>query len=208
MTTEQFAELLAILNNHTWALAITAIATALTAIAAVSALLLATKQILAAHSGIKATFIAELDGRWEGSEMKNVRAKWIEMREHIRTLVEGTYGNLTAQGKDEKMGDECSKYLHDLRIQKPNAYNDIISVVGFFETAGYSIHKKYIPADDVMDLFGEAIRELDRLCWKHMQKRIEESKAEGAGMTTLFEHACKLVVSTRTWYESRSRYGP
>jgi hypothetical protein len=156
MTTEQFTALLAVLDNHTWALAITAIATALTGFSAICALLLAARQILAAHSGIKATFIAELDGRWEGHEMKIVRAKWKVMREHIRTLVEQTYGNLTANGKDEKMGDECSKYLHDLRIQKPNEYNDIISIVGFFETAGYSIHKKYIPADDVIDLFGEA----------------------------------------------------
>ena len=129
------------------------------------------------------------------------------MRNRIKTIVEQQHGNLTVLEKHAKMGDECSKYLHDTRLQNPGEYNDIISIVGFFENIGYLVNKKYISSDESTDLFGEAIREIDRLCWKHIHKRIDESKEEGAGTTRLFEHACNLIVLTRARYTYLQRVG-
>lgn len=203
MSPDQFAELLGALDKHTIALAIAAVAASLTAAAAMSALALAWGQIRAARSGIKSTFILEFDRRWEG-EMKPVRAKFLKMRTEIKDRVHSQYSNLNAEDTEAKMGDECSKHLHSFRSENPAEYNDLMSIVGFFETVGYSIHKNHIPVDDVSDLFGEAIRDLDRLFWKHIQKRIEESKNDdAAGKTTLFEHACSLICHNRDWYAAR-----
>jgi hypothetical protein len=200
MSSEQVTALLAILDHHTLALDITAGATAITALAALCALLLAWKHVLTARSGIKATFIVELDKRWEGNEMQIARTKWLQMRTHIKQSVEQTHGSRVVLEQQAQMGEECSKYLHDLRIKNPHEYNDIMSVVGFFEMAGYWVDRKYISLDEVIDLFGEAIREIDRLCWKHIHKRIDDSKEQGAGKSRLFEHACNLIVRTRTSY--------
>ncbi len=207
MTTEQFTALLAILDQHTLGLAVAAVAASITALAALYALLLARRQIFAAHSGIKATFLVELDARWEGTEMRGVRAKWVTMRSNVKEIVEQHYRNMTEVEKREKTGEECSKYLHDLRIKNPREYNDIMSIIGFFENIGYWIDRKYISAEEVFDLFGEAIREIDRLCWKHIHKRIDESKTEGAGVSNLFKHACNLIDYTRTRYAALQRVG-
>jgi hypothetical protein len=204
MPTDQFGTLLEVLDHHTVALAIAAAAGALTAAAAIYALIFARRQIFAAQAGIratvmgtKATMIYDLDRRWEG-EMLGVRAKWTAMRDHITEVVEKKYGNRPLPERHAKMGEECSVYLHDLRSSAPLEYNSIISVIGFFETVGYSVDRNFLSADEIIDLYGESIREFDRLCWDHMQKRIDESKRSSVtGTTKVWEHACNLVLHIR-----------
>lgn len=207
MTPDQLKAVLEAIHEHgvlelaSWiAIIVTAIAAVATASAAAFALIYASRQIGTAQSGTKAMFLVDLDHRWEGNEIKEGRAKWLKMREAMIKIVDEKYPNYTAERKRQQRTVECSSYLHTLRSTEPHEYNDIISILGFFETIGYIADKGYVTADEIVDLFGESIREFDFLCWDHIQKRIEESTQEAGVPTKLWEHACNLIVYTRKVY--------
>lgn len=211
MEADQFKALIGAIQEHhhleiaSWiAIIVTAAAAVATATAAIYALIYAARQINAAQTGTKATFLADLDGRWEGNEMKAARAKWIRMKDEIIAKVEEEYPNLTADLKLKRRAEACSAHLHKMRHENPEHYNDIISILGFFETVGYIVAKRYISAEEVADLFGQSIKSFDELCWDHVQKRIEESRNETGAPTLLWEHACNLIAFTRDWYSERA----
>ena len=129
------------------------------------------------------------------------------MRDHLVRKVDTDYPNLTTEQKIRKRSEECAAYLHSLRHSDPEHYNDIISILGFFETLGYIVDKGYISASDIVNLFGPPIQSLDELCWDHIQKRIEEGEHETGAPTLLWEHACNLIVSTREWYSQQPHRG-
>ena len=89
--------------------------------------------------------------------MKEARGKWIAMRDLIEAKVETEHQNRTSEFKRTKISEECSSYLFSLRAQNPVEYNDIMSILGFFETVGYVITRGFIPPDEMIDLYGELI---------------------------------------------------
>jgi hypothetical protein len=211
MNPDQFNALIQAIQEHhnlevaSWiAIIVAAGAAVFTAAAAAYALYFAARQIGTAQSGSRGAFLADLDGRWEGSEMKAARAKWLRMKDEIIRRVDVEYPNLTADLKLKRRAEFCSLHLHELRHGDPEHYNDVISILGFFETVGYIIAKKYVSAEDIADLFGQSIKSFDDLCWDHVQKRIEESRNETGAPTLLWEHACNLILFTREWYSKRA----
>jgi flagellar biosynthesis/type III secretory pathway M-ring protein FliF/YscJ len=103
-------------------------ATIIMALLAGYALLFARGQILASRSGTKATFLVELDRRWEGSEMKDDRAKWREMRDSVTARIQRSSPQASAKEKHEKRREYCSNILHNMLRKSPEEYTHIIRV--------------------------------------------------------------------------------
>lgn len=177
-----------------------AAAAVVTTMAAIYTLLFVRKQLLATHASTKAAFLATLDQRWEGSDMRAARAAWTQLKLEIKQHVDDTYSDLPARDARKRMAEYCNQKLWDMKKKSTEAYNTIMSIFGFYETLGYTIKKGFMNADDIADLYGDSILEFDRLCWLHIEKRVEESSSEAGVPSKLWEHARSLVQDTKKFY--------
>jgi len=202
MTDQQFSALLSALNPS-FLESVAYAATIVMALIAGYALYFARAQILAARSGTKATFLVDLDGRWEGTEMKEARARWREMRDAVTQHIEQTYPEASRNEKRAKRGEHCSKVLHTMVHKEPEKHITIMSIFGFFETTGYIVDNGFISAEEIVDLYGESILELDQFCWSYIEKRREEATNDTGVPTKLWEHARNLMLATRQAYRLR-----
>ncbi len=62
----------------------------------------------------------------------------------------------------------------DLRTQKLRSYIELMSLCGFFETAGTLVYKGYIDRDDIMQLYDGTIEQLFTATRIHIERRQEE----------------------------------
>lgn len=199
MNDEQWRELLSALEPH-WLESIAWSAAVLMGLAAVYALIFAHSQIKMAKNSTKALFIAELDRRWEGHEMKEARSKWRMLRNTIDAKIESKHKSLNTNDKINKKAEICSDMLYDMLKNDTDGYTSILSILGFFETVGYIVDRQFITANEIADLYGDSIMEFDRLCYAHIEKRREERLKETGVTTDLYDHARNLIKSTRKYY--------
>lgn len=169
------------------------------------ALYYANEQICAARDNTKAIFLVELDGRWEGREMREGRTKWRELRTRIYEEVENNHGHLNTDQKQAKCAEVCSIELYKMLKDNPKDYTDILSILGFFETIGYVVDRGFISGEEIAELYGDSIQEFDRLCSNHIEKRREERRNETGKPTDLYEHARNLIFNTRVYYDRTKR---
>jgi len=211
MTDQQFDRLLVKLDNilivaGPHSLEILAwIALIVTAITAVYAMFYARHQIQAARDNTKAIFLADLDRRWEGAEMKEARSKWRVLRNEIIVQVDKNHAHLNPGEKLKKRGQTCASKLHGMLINDVEGYTHIISILGFYETIGYLIFREFLTVEDIVELYGDSIREYDTLCFDHIEKRRRDREADTGVPTDLYEHARNLILETRGYYEKKKK---
>ena len=199
MDTSQFESLLAVLAPDGLRQAVE-IATIVMAIAAIYALFFAYRQIGVARKGTKATFIVDLDRRWEGPDMREARVLWSEIHSYVVQNVETRYPELTNDRKVEKQSEVCSQVLYSMLKDDPRKYASFMQIIGFFETIGYTVNRGFLTGEEIADLYGESILEFDRLCRNHITKRQEDLQRETGAPTKLYEHAFALIDETRRFY--------
>lgn len=200
MTKEQFAELLTLSQPH-WLEIAAWIAIIATAITAGYAIIYARHQLKIARENGKILFLMDMDRRWDGHEMKEARIKWRELRNSINETIEKEHSQLSHQDRLNKASELCSNKLHEMLKRDVDGYAIIMSIMGFFETIGYVIDKKFTSSDEIAGLYGDSIQEFDRLCFSHLEKRREDRQSSTGAPTDLYEHARNLIFATREYYE-------
>lgn len=171
-------------------------ATIILVFVAVGALAYAAKEVSAAHTAnhlaylqSKATFLLEVDRRWDSQEMVNSRSLIRTVRDDLMKLVASKYSQLDDAHKAEKLGDEFAKALAEMRKNDPNNYVLMLRYCGFFETVGVMVQREYIPLDDIDALFRGPILAVDTCLRSHISQRQNETGVPKG----LFEHALFLA---------------
>ncbi len=136
MTAEQFEQVLGGMGPHPLEM-IAWLAIIATAIVAIYALIYTHAQISTARKNAKLLFLAELDRRWEGAEMKEARSKWRELRNYVNNDVKELHPELDAQQNLEKRAELCSTLLYTMLTNNVEDYTKIMGILGFYETVGY-----------------------------------------------------------------------
>jgi hypothetical protein len=145
----------------------------------------------AAHQS-KAAFLLELDRRWESREMSMARR-------HFNELEKAATDHMTAfihmDGHRQKMEREeyYSRTLYTMMNQQTSVYLNLMRICGFWETMGYLVKNKYIPIENIVDLFGGGVISFDDAFRVHLTNRGEEKGVPDG----FFEHALYLATEVR-----------
>lgn len=146
---------------------------------------------IASHA--KATFLLELDRRFEGPELQAARRTMHQMREHSATLASQQH----PQGGDAQrlsfMRQRCTQTIEEMRRQDPRGYSRLMRVLGFFETVGVMVKRNYIALDEIDRLFRGPILDIDMFFRDHIEQRGRETGVPDG----LYEHALYLVSEVR-----------
>lgn len=145
----------------------------------------------------RATFMLELDRRWEEEIMH-------QARQLVRSMIDGAK---IQAGSDEPLKDDVSQerrqrallaqslnnIRHDPAPEAQSDYGALMSYCGFFETAAMMAKKGYVLEDDVTSLFRGPIIDIDLLMRVHIEERQNE-KGVPPGM---FEDTLWLCDQTK-----------
>lgn len=138
----------------------------------------------------RATFLLELDRRWDGTEMVAARKLLSKTLGEAKETVSRA-NHLANDGERERLvGIEFSRTLAALRSTDTDAYQALMSICGFFETAGLMVKRGYVPADDLISLFGGPLATAGTCYRSHIQDRQNETGV----LAGLYEHALDLAA--------------
>jgi hypothetical protein len=162
---------------------------------AAGALLYARNQVNAARDDIEqqsnlaqATFLFNLDRRWESSEMWNGRKLFRDLNEKLKKTVSGAHPMLGDGQKRERLHEEFAKELANLRATKPEDYMAIMRLCGFFETVGLMVEMGYVPLKEIDELLRGPIMATKHCFGLHIKERQNETGVPNG----LYEHALNL----------------
>lgn len=160
------------------------------------ALVYAFHQVKAAHAANRqslnigwATLLLELDGRWEGHELRTARVEIQKMVEKLTDIVGLNNPRLGDDHKKQMLGEEFTKLLNDLQETDISNYSTIMRVCGFFETVGVMVEKNYIPLNEIDRLFRGPILTIDTCFRPHIEERQKETGVPSG----MYEHALSLA---------------
>ena len=147
---------------------------------------------IAAVKQAKASFLLELDRRFEGEKMIHTREALLEMRDTLTIKISGSHQLLDDHHRTEKLNSEFHKELEKLRISDRSKYTTLMRFCGFFETVGLMVELGYIELEDMIKLFKGPILAIDACYRLHISERQKEMGVpEG-----LYKHALFLVDET------------
>jgi len=121
----------------------------------------------------KATFLFDLDKLWESTQFAGARVAFEKLRADTEEHLRGHNGDQHLS-KEDRLTLEFSKRLYELKSQEMNGYTSLMSLCGFFETAGMLVDKGYVNLRDVDSLYGGTVLRLHETFAKHIEKRAEE----------------------------------
>lgn len=137
----------------------------------------------------RATFLLELDRRWDSPEMTDARTMFVSKRDAVKAST-SVAAPLASDDEKQRMVSEAFKSeLANMRKDTAADYLKIMRMVAFFETAGLMVDRKYIPADEIILLFKGPITEIN-VCFR---AHIEQRQKEMGVPTGLYEHALNLA---------------
>ena len=136
-----------------------------------------------------ATFLLELDRRWDSEEMFQCRVQLLIMRDGILARVGAEHARLDDNAKARKIGEEFAKDLKALRDSELENYLVVLRMCGFFETVGLMVKKEYVALDDITSLFKGSIIAMGTYFSRHIEERQKEMGVPGG----FFENALYLV---------------
>jgi hypothetical protein len=140
-----------------------------------------------------ANLLMDIDHRWD-HEMKEARNTLALIADDIQRWVKSRHPGLEGADLNTEIQSEWRRTLNGMRRRGSPAYLDAISICGFFETVGLMVRKNYVSADDVVELLGVSILNLDFYLRPHIEERAkEEGVPEG-----FFEHALHLCDLANT----------
>jgi len=135
-----------------------------------------------------ATFLLELDRRWDSPEMGQTRDLLLKLRDDISKLVSSKFPLASDAERSERIRDEFAVILRQMREQDRVQYLVLLRICGFFETAGLMVKKGFISEDVILSLFKGPVLSIDTCFRAH----IEERQKEMGVPKGFFEHALDL----------------
>ena len=106
--------------------------------------------------------------------MMAARSNFLELGKDVEDHVKPHHDHLSHSEKRHQVAEEFARRLSDLRTQKLRSYIELMSLCGFFETAGTLVYKGYIDRDDIMQLYDGTIEQLFTATRIHIERRQEE----------------------------------
>lgn len=136
----------------------------------------------------RGTLLLELDSRWDSEDMKTSRKLLGSLGTQIAKLVSDANPTITDNAKHCLLVAEWAKQMKLLRAENDDAYLKLMGMLGFYETLGLMVRRKYIGKEDAIELFKGPILRLDMWFGQHMREREKEIGVPKG----LFEHAFYL----------------
>ena len=96
------------------------------------ALYYADEQIRAARDNTKALFLIDIDGRWEGREMKEARTKWRNLRTLVYQKIKDNHDHLSTKNKQIKSAEICSEELYKMLQNQSTRLRGHLKHLGVF----------------------------------------------------------------------------
>lgn len=167
------------------------IASVIGCLIAVCAAGFAATQLVDVRRASQATLLLELDARFDSPEMKAARDLFAKLRDDILNTVSTKNSSAKDSVKERLVCEEWKKVLAEMRSQDQDNYLILIGFLGFFETVGLMVKRKYISKEDVFALFRGPLIDVGRSFRLHVEDRLKEmGVSEG-----MFEHALSLSKS-------------
>ena len=133
----------------------------------------------------EATFMFELDKRWEGQDMVDARRAFETCYDKIHNKACENHPKVNATSHLDKIQEEFSKHLILLRQDKIDEYQDIMKIMGFFETLGIFVRKNYTSKEEIIDLYGGSILKARSAFVRH----INDIAREKGSISGIYEHS-------------------
>lgn len=133
----------------------------------------------------RATFLFELDSRWDSQMMIEARKEFGDLYRSVSKSVADAHPHLDEQKRKEKATEEYSRILFDALRNDIDKYLIYMRMCSFFETAGMMVKKGYIAQDSIIGLFYGPLVHLDHVFRVHINQRSNEQGTP----TGLYEHA-------------------
>jgi hypothetical protein len=164
------------------------IATVAAATVAIIGALFAGAQLLDVRRASQASLLLDLDARFDSEGLRAARDLFSSLRQDIHTIVSTNNPHANDAAKRDLICAEWRQALADLRKNDTDSYIMLIGWLGFFETLGLMVKKRYISEQDAFDLFRGPLIDIGNSFRLHIEDRSKETGvSEG-----LFEHALSL----------------
>jgi hypothetical protein len=136
----------------------------------------------------RATFLLELDRRWDSETMTAARLFLTTIREAAAKEVAEKFPTQNDGVKERHIAELVYAKLNELHTTESPDYQKLLSICGFFETAGLMVKLGHVSTEEIMGLFRGPITVVDRCFRSHIQHRQNETGVPDG----LFEHALYL----------------
>ena len=157
-------------------------------IVAVVTAIYAGKQLSVMRRVSQATFLLELDARFDSEALRDSRKLFSKLCEDITTIVSNDYPLVAEATRLVHCAEKWKGVLNQMRTEDEEGYLKLIGYLGFFETVGMMVSKGYVSREDVFELFRGPLVDAYQCFHLHIDDRQNEMGVpEG-----LFEHALKL----------------
>ena len=141
----------------------------------------------------RATFLLELDSRWESDRIRQAASLFARMRReeiqkagkndpHLNDEQKRHYAAIT-------FNDQLNIIRSSTELQDLEKYRSLIGLAGFVETMGVMVKRGYVPAEDINELLGGPVLDFGTFFARHINERQNETGV----LKGLFENALDLV---------------
>ena len=142
-------------------------------------------------SQARATFLLQLDDRWE--MYKEARKEMYDLYEPRKMEVLQKHVKLEDKHRMKELRAACKDLVVDVRKTAPPTYDRFLEYLSFFETVGLVVRNGYVPLRDILQLYKGPILDIDimfRLYIEEWQKDIDNPPG-------LYENVLYLTRKTR-----------
>lgn len=138
----------------------------------------------------QASFLLELDTKWDSHSMEETKDVIMEEHEKIMAEIGGAFPTENDGAKMKRYQDRFTERLRELRTTDQDRYRTAKRMCNFFETVGLMVSLGYIDIELIDELFHGPIIQFDRTFRGH----IAELQKETGVPNGLYEHALNLAV--------------
>jgi hypothetical protein len=141
----------------------------------------------------KASFLMEIDLRWDSEEIRKARRMYFAIGEDIKKII--AEENLVANDsiRQQKYREKWREALSQNRKADLDNYITLMALCGFFETVGLMVSRDYVKLDEIDALLRGPILGIDDCFRDHIKDRCNEMGVPNG----LYEHALKLCDSVK-----------
>jgi len=164
------------------------------------AVIFARQQVLAAReanvNAIKygeVNLLIDLDKRWESQEMHESREIIRKMRRSVREQITSEYEHLNEESKHQKRKELYCEVLFELRENGFDEYQHFMRVWGFLETVGYCVKAKHLSLNDIDEIFGAVVLQIDEVSHLHIRERDEKLTQDIGKPAQLYENMLNIA---------------
>ena len=120
--------------------------------------------------------ILQISSQWDKEGTRRSRAELYrfkqEVDDHVRN--HGGLEHLTEEQKRSTLELEYTTRLGDMKDHDVDRYLIIMELLGFFEDLAFFIEYKYVPEEQILDLYGPALRATHIVLGPHVEKRVQD----------------------------------